>query len=325
MEKLKILDMDYGCGGFTKGLEDTGLFEVVCNGSLNKKNLLCYNKTHINNFEYPVKEVKKDVDLVVITPHLRKQIGKISPGNIQKTYLDNATAFVTINDFDNIIFLTPREAIPLLQNSQKVLRYNDGTPTKDIISCRLIELGYNVYNFILDGAGFGLAQHKYYNVYWASKIDENILIKEGFGFYKRSYRKVKHFLRDISDESILSWHQPNYSNKEFCSYIIPGSSAKKCDDIPIKTGYIRLDGENLSAPLLNDFYIASSKSPSIHPWYDRPLTIREGARLFGLTDDFTWDSKLTKREVSMMIYESFPPAISQLMGRKIAKIIKKNE
>lgn len=323
MEKLKVFDFDYGCGGFSKGLEETGLFEVTYNGSINDKNKFCYNNSHQNDFD-SLDIIPNDVDLVVYTPHLGNKLYGIGRQNFQFSELNNFTALTTIKDFQNIIFITSREAIPLLQSSNEVLYTFDGTPTIDIISCRLLKLNYNVFNFVLDGAGFGLPQHRYYNIYWASKdIDKSIEINEGFGLYKRKYRTVGNVLKDITDESDINWHNPFYKKKDVCSKILPGQRASSVKEISQSSGYIRLDENNLAQPLLYDFYNFSSKGPSINPWYDRALTIREGARLFGLSDDFIWDNTLSKKEVALMIYESFPPVISKLMGKKIAKFIKK--
>lgn len=301
MKKIKIIDFDSGCGGFTKGLEDSNLFEVVYNGSINEKNKLTYNKTHINDFNY-LDIFPKNVKLAVFTPNLGKKLYGIGKKNFNISDVNNFLALLTIRDIDNVIFITNRNAIPLLHQNSEVFLTKDNFPTRDLISCGLIKLGYNTFNFILDGAGFGLPQHKYYNIYWGSKnSDENIIIKEGFGMYKRPYRTPKHLLKGIDDNSVFSWHTPDYTRN------YKG---------------IRVLSDKLSRPLSYDFYNSSSNAPSIHPYYNRPLTIREGARLFGLTDDFDWDRSLSKREVAMMIYNSFPPFISKLMANKIKKAIK---
>ena len=318
MERLKILDFDYGCGCFTKGLEDSGLFEVIYNGSINEKNKLCYNNVHINNFsERDV--MPKEADLVVFTPNFGEKLNTSGKDNFVQSQLDNFTALISLNDFDNLIFITSREV-----SYNKVLYNFDGFPTKDIISCRLIGLGYNVFNFVLDGAGFGLPQHKYYNIYWGSRIsDKNIFIKEGFGLYKRKYRHVEHLIGDINDDSDLTWHVPDYKKRDFCSLVVPGGRASSTEGLSQNSGYVRLDANEMAPSLSYNFYKVSSKAPSINPWYDRPLTIREGARLFGLTDDFTWDLSLKNKDVGMMIYNSFYPVISRLMSKKIVKLIKK--
>lgn len=297
--KINVIDFDPGCGGFTKGLEDSGFFEVIYNGSINEANKTTYNKTHKNDFS-ELDILPNNIDLAVFSPNLGDNLHGLGKKNFNISEINNFTALITLHDIKNIIFLTQRQAIPFLQLSKKVNLTTDNFPTKDIISCRLIDLGYNTYNFVMDGAGFGLPQHKYYNIYWATKVqDQNINIKEGFGMYKRKYRTSKQLLKDINDSTELTWHKPNYN-----------SFSKN-----IK--YYRLPEDTVSRPISNDFY-----KNTLHPFYDRPLTIREGAVLFGLTNDFDWETKLSKNEVSRMIYNSFPPLISKLMANRIKKIIK---
>lgn len=312
MDKIKIIDFDKGCGGFSKGLEDSGFFEVVSNPLINKNNNTCYNNVHINKFS-DKDIINKDADLIIYTPHSKKP---------NLTEISNYIAFLSINNFENVIFITKREAIPFLQVSKNVRIDANNLPTIDIISCRLIDLDYSVYQFVIDGAGFGLCQHQYYNIYWGTKNEGNIEINEGFGPFKRKYRLVKHVLRDVTDSSNLNWHNIDYSKKDLCHMVLPGENARSTLGISQNHGYIRLDCDSMAPTLYNDFYKLSGKCPSIHPYYDRPLTIREGARLFGLTDDFIWDSKLKKWDIADMIYNSFPPVISKLMANKIKRVIK---
>ena len=67
--------------------------------------------------------------------------------------------------------------------------------------------------------------------------------------------------------------------------------------------------------------MVTSTGPCIHPYYDRPITIREGARLFGLSDEFTWNPKMSKKNVALMIYESFTPLVSNIIAQKLYKIM----
>lgn len=314
MEKFQVIDFDSGCGGFSKGLEDSNFFEVVYNGSINKKNELCYNNIHKNSFSILDTPPSK-IDLAVFIPPISHKI--IDSNNFLKI-VNNFLAFITLHDIENLIFITNRNIIPYLHISDKIFYTNDDLPTRDIISCKLIELNYNLYNFILDGAGFGLPQHQFYNIYWASKsTDKNILIKNGFGFYKRPYRKVKNVLKDIDDNTKLPWHIPNYNYRKYCSLVKKGGRL----DLENKIGYIRLDENKIAPSLSYNFYTPSSSGPSIHPLFDRPLTIREGARLFGLSDDFIWHYKLSNLDVGVMIKNSFPPLISKLLANKIRKYL----
>ena len=74
----------------------------------------------------------------------------------------------------------------------------------------------------------------------------------------------------------------------------------------------------ISPVLYSDFYLVSSAKASIHPVMNRPFTIREGARLFGLPDTYVWNSDLPKKAVANMIYNS----ISPIFGNVICEILK---
>lgn len=323
MYKLKVIDFDYGCGGFTKGLEDTNKFIVTKNLSLNEINSYCYNNVHKKNFLLD-DSADDDFDLVVFTPHLGKCFLNEKAGEYDKTEINNILIFVSLKKPDNLIIITKRKFFSYLQTSDKVCKINDTrVPSKDIFANFLADIGYNVYNFIMDGAGFGLPQHVFYNIYWASLNDvDTFNLMEIYGRFKRPYRTPRNLIGDLTDNSNVSWHDINYKKRDICSLIKPGSSAGKTSLVSQTQGYNRLLPDKEFSHLNNDFYTVSSNFPSIHPWYDRPLTIREGARLFGLTDDFDWDLKLKNKTVASMICDSFYPALSRLLGLKIYKILK---
>ncbi len=323
MYKLKVIDFDYGCGGFTCGLEDTKKFEVVKNFSLNDNNNYCYNKVHKNNF-LQNDSFEDDFDLITFTPYLGQSFSFKGKNNFDMKELNNFLSFISLNKPENLVLITKRDSFPFLQISENVCFINGGSiPSKDIVSNLLDSIGYNVYNFIIDEAGFGLPQHVFYNIYWASLNDvDDLMINEGFGRFKQKYRTPQNLIGDLDDFSNVSWHKPNYSKKDVCSLIEPGSSAKNTPDVSQSHGYIRLLPDKVFSHLNYDFYTVSSNFPSINPWYDRPLTIREGARLYGLSDDFDWDSRLKNKVVASMICDSFYPIISRLMGLKLYSMLK---
>lgn len=325
MNKLKVVDFDYGCGGFTRGLEDTKKFEVIKNLSLNELNKSCYNKTHKNDFVLD-DFVEDDFDLITFTPNLGSSLSYRGRGKpiLDMTEINNMLIFISLKKPENLIIITKRDAFSLLQTSDKICMINDTPrPSKDILANFLADMGYKIHHFVLDEAGFGLPQHIYFSIYWASLNDVPTLnIKEGFGKFKQKYRTPKHLIGDLTDGSNVSWHEPNYSKKDICSLIEPGSNAKKTSAVSQTQGYNRLLPDKDFSHLNYDFYTVSSSFPSINPWYDRPLTIREGARLFGLSDDFDWDLRLKNKTVASMIYDSFYPIVSRLMGLKLYKVLK---
>ena len=322
MKKLKIVDFDCGCGGFSKGFEDSNFFEVKYNGFLNEKNLFCYNNTHSGDFA--LKDTPpSDFDLAIFMPIY---ISFSSNKKSVKNFLPQSFSFIKKTFPANIFFITNQNIFPSLKKSPQVMKLSNNYPTNDIISCFLLDLGYYVYNFVIDGANFGLPQHHYYNIYWASRtIPENILIKNLYGTNEKPTKTVADFLSDIYDESYLSWHIPNYNSENICSEIKQGFGAKNTKTVSKNRGYVRLAWDKTAPSLSHDFYKTSSKSPSIHPLFNRPLTIREGARLFGLSDDFIWDNKLKNMDVALMIYNSFSPFISKFFAEKLVYLLKKYE
>ena len=326
MKKYKILDFDYGCGGFTKGFEDTGRFEVIYNGSLNEKNQYCYNKVHQNKFSMG-DEMPKEADLVVFTPNFGHNLKKGNSDNFRKSDYENFLALLYLNEFDNLFFIANDGVYPFLQNFGEVRILSNGFPSVDIIACTLIDLGYSVFYFVLDGAEYGMCQHKKYGVYWASRCFSETVEPVGvFGRFRDNfYLTVYDYLKDISDESLLTWHVPDYKRVDECSLVVPGSNASKTSALTQNKGFSRLKNDSMVSLLSPMFYRVSDRGPSIHPYYDRPLTIREGARLFGLSDDFDWDDGLSKKEVGLMIYESFSPFVSKYLALNVLRLFDKKK
>ena len=212
----------------------------------------------------------------------------------------------------------------MLIAEKKVEFLYNGLPTTDIISCNLIRLGYNTIQYVFDGAGFGLPQHVFYNVYFATKNKPIIDLKERFGPYKVPYKVPGDYLKDVTDDSNLTWHDVNYDKKDVCQYIIQGLNARKTKEVTQNQGYKRVVWDKImDIKLDSKFYGVSSDSYCIHPLYDRPLTIREGARLYGLHNGYDWDSSVSKKDVATMICNSFYPKLAGLIGQKIKSQIQK--
>lgn len=324
MTKFKILDCDYGCGGFTAGLEKQGSFIVTDNASLTEENLLCYNSSHKNDF-YIDKDFDDDIDLIHYTPDLGYNFSSRGNGKFDENEFNIMGVFLSIHqDVENILITLRRDTYLLMHNSKHVCYINGDIPVRDEIACFLDFLGYNVSCYVYDEANFGLPQHVFRVVYFASKNNVSLPpLNEKYGRFRKPYRTSLDFLHDLKDDSRLSWHDCDYSKMEVCSHILPGSNASKTDAVSQKKGYNRLGVGFLDKHLHHDFYTVSSSYPSIHPLYDRPLTIREGARLFGLSDNFTWDKNvINKNRVAHLIYDSFYPDLSELVGQSLVSVLK---
>lgn len=253
MKKYKILDFDYTCGGFTNGLENLKRFEVIYNGCITKKNKYTYNGVHERNFSEKDEMPSEDVDLVVFNPYFGDNLRKYNPDNFRKTTLNNFLALISLHDFDNIIFTTQREVYPYLQYSNEISYTFDGKPTKDIICYFLNKLNYNVFYFIIDISGFGIPQEKYYGIYWASKVfDESIEVEEKYGFFKdKKYLTTMDFLGGLGDNTDISWHEPDYTRKKECFYVLPGSNAFKTPELTQSKGFYRLHPDKRASSFIS--------------------------------------------------------------------------
>ena len=137
------------------------------------------------------------------------------------------------------------------------------------------------------------------------------------GLKKRS-KKIMDILNNVQNQS---WHSPDFRKQHICEQIKQGSSASKTKSLSLTSGYIRLFADKTAPLLSNDFYKCSDKKASIHPIENRPFTIREGARLNGLTDDFTWDSNLSKKTVAQLIYNSVSPILGYHIGKSLEALL----
>ena len=314
---IKVVDFDSGCGGFTSGLEYTGLYETVVNYKLNKNNSKCYNLVHKNRFSSV--DFSENFDLLTYTFDLGTSLSKKGIGNFNSADIDNFLAFVDFKKPNCIIGITIDDAIPLLNTEDDVQFFYNNTPTIDKIACNLISRKYNVQQYVFDGAGFGLPQHVFYNLYFAVKNKNPLFnLKERFGKYKVPYKVPLDYLSSISDDSALTWHEVDYEKRDVCKYIEPGSNAGKTKEVSQKRGYKRINGNLILENRIDSkYYLVSSDSFSIHPIYDRPLTIREGALLYGLHNGYDWDDFVSKKDVAQMVCSSFYPKLASLIGKKI--------
>ena len=75
-----------------------------------------------------------------------------------------------------------------------------------------------------------------------------------------------------------------------------------------------MQNDKIADTIDEHFYLASSKKYSIHPKFDRPLTIREGCRILGLPDKLSFDLKTSKKSIARMLYKSVSPFIGEILA-----------
>lgn len=308
---IKIIDYDHSVG-LAHGLEDGKNFVIKGNIALNDINFTAYNFNTL--FDHKIGEVDyDDMDMFVACPDFGDKISRRGSSNFSLDDLNICLGIISLKIPDYILIAVPQSAITYLQIENRVTETYEGIPTNDLVIGKLKEMGYTSQFFIIDPVSYRLPQHKVTGFYFAAKND---LFKNPIKLPERVYDKEEsstwRWLKGL-DGLKLNFHDPDWSKKDICEKIRPGSNAKKTKDVSVTSGYIRLN-PNMPAPNLGtEFYKVSASTPSIHPVYDRPLTLREGARLSGLLNEYTWDPKTKKSDVAKQIELS----VSPIIGNKI--------
>ena len=290
---INIIDYDHSVG-LAHGLEDGKNFIIKGNIALNDINHMAYNFNtlldhEIGNINYD------DMDMFVACPDFGDKIGRRGASNFTLDDLNICLGIISLKKPDYILISVSQSAITYLQIENRVTETYEGIPTNDLVIGKLKEMGYTSQFFIIDPVSYRLPQHKVAGFYFAAK---NNLFENPIKLPKKTYDEKEsstwNWLKGL-DGLTMNFHDPDWSKKDICEKIKPGSNAKKTKEVSVTSGYMRLRPDKPAPNLGIEFYKVSASTPSIHPVYDRPLTLREGARLSGLLDQYTWNPKTKKK------------------------------
>ena len=128
------------------------------------------------------------------------------------------------------------------------------------------------------------------------------------------------------NEKILTEHNAtNYGTKmQKILKLIPKNGSIK--DLPyslrpkkyFNNVYARLD-ENKPSPTLTRNFGTPSSSRCIHPFQNRALSTREGARIQSFPDDYKFYGSKTSK--NLQIGNAVPPALGEVIGKSLLKSI----
>lgn len=321
-----------GTGGFTQGLELSGPFKVKNTLNLAEINELAFQYTHNNVFNS-----QNNIKIA----DLPKKSGEIWVFQLDKP--EDFQFFLDLNDIlhenrpYSIILLSKPGFILKFRDSEAVNRVDD-RPTTNSLARYLGDNGYFVYQNTFNQADFGVPQQKRVNLTIAfSDFPENAHSLSGEFLnhalcrnttvemavsdlecdneYRDICNKFQDFCRDLSPYHSLSWQVPRR---------LRSNVQAKLDnmDRPHRTGYHRLPHDSPAPLFYEDYMSVSSKGCSIHPYENRPLTVREACRLFGLTDSTDFDARLPLKSIFNCIYNSFSPLFGYAVGGVLSKILK---
>jgi len=232
----------------------------------------------------------------------------------------------------------------------------------EALSEELDNLGYEFVHGVLNAADYGLPQHRQRTIVigWG-KGEQSVSLPvpthgshEGL-FSVKSYLTLMEAIGDLPELGVgdtstqyksspmteyqadlrgsvqhLTWHSStNYGEKmrEILSLIPEGGSV---DDLPERlrpksyfgNTYARLL-PGVPSPTITRNFGTPSSSRCVHPYQDRALSTREGARLQGFPDSYQFVGG--KVSVNLQIGNAVPPLLGKVVGNAIMESLRVNK
>ena len=339
MNKLKIIDLFCGSGGFTLGflkekfevqlaIDHDPYCEQVYKKNLPTTNFVLQNLSQINKKIF----LGLKPDVVVGGPPCQgfstigSRISSIEKKREKKDIRNN----LVFSFIEHVNYLNPK--IFLMENVSGILTRDKGEIFHELTK-KIKKFGYKYEVFKLDAVNYGVPQFRK-RVFIIGTKEEKYKISKpnithGENFLLEEEIKINSVIKDLAkikiDESIN--HVP-LKHKP--------TNLKRYRLIP-EGG--RLPEEKLSKELFrknfgNTFKRLHRNKPSltmvpghnafpIHPWLDRSLTVREAARIQTYPDNFIFVGP--RHEQCMQVGNSVPVKMAQCWAQHIKKILLKKK
>jgi DNA (cytosine-5)-methyltransferase 1 len=356
MKSLSCVDLFAGAGGFSLGLSKNNIEIVLANEiekDFAKTFVLNHPKTKmlnedIHNIDFK-KELKKtgykSIDVLCGGPPCQ---GFSTVGSKNKKDKRNSLFWEFLRAVNET---TPRAVI--FENVAGFKSLYSGQAYETLIN-ELENIGYKVFSNIMNAADYGLPQFrkrtiivgvaKNYSFEFPKiiKSKSNNLFEDRYltimsaisdlpklnvGEEKSKYscKPKNNFQKKMRGklESLTEHNCANYGKKmQKILSIIPKNGS--VNDLPINLRpkayfnnvYARLDPLNPSPTITRNFGTPSS-TRCIHPYQNRALTTREGARLQSFPDNFIFYGSKTSK--NLQIGNAVPPILGEVIGKQIRK------
>ena len=351
-KRYRVVDLFSGCGGISKGFDNTGRVDIVgaidfdqsaCNTyKLNfpKANVICgdINQITVDSTGF------KDIDIIIGGPPCQ--------GFSRLNYWDKDRD----NDPRNKLFyqylrfveeLQPKAL--LIENVKNVLVAKDGYVPLNVTRF-LEEIGYNVNYAIVCASDYGVPQNRYRAIFVALKKELGKFDFDSLKKYEKKKVIVAEALSDIQsiEEEAKTFEQGTVfhlgepqsdfqklmqsKNRELHNHMI----YYPADNVQAMMKYVPEGGNWRCVPkemfksqrsnrytnylrrLKNDepsITIDTGHNVYFHPIFDRVPTIRESARLQSFPDSFIFTGK--KGEQFRQVGNAVPPLMAEALARAI--------
>ncbi|PAK21370.1 hypothetical protein CJJ23_02410 [Mycoplasmopsis agassizii] len=342
MNKLKVIDLFCGVGGFSYGFEMTNLYEVVLGVDIWETALNTFKKNHsstnlllndITKVELSYWEkYKNKIDVIIAGPPCQgfSMSGKREINDVRNTLFEQV---VNVAEIIEPKYIVIENVVGLLS-----MKNDQGEDIKELIQKSFENIGYRVNYKVLNAADYGVPQSRKRVIFLISKnypldFPDPIYDKENYVTVGDALGNVDpdgdiyfcpstKYQKLMEGNSKITNHSRRISNElvtKRMSYIPQGGNWQ---NIPIELGtgggthsnaYKRLDSNKPSITIKH-----AAKAMIIHPLKDRILTVREVARLQSFHDNFEFTGSNSDQ------HQQLANAVPPLLGKAIAEQIYKN-
>ena len=360
MKKFSCIDLFCGAGGFSLGLSRNNI-EIVLANEIEKdfaktfelnhpKTKMLNRDIHNVDFKNELKKIGyKSIDIICGGPPCQ---GFSTVGSKNKKDKRNSLFWEFLRAVNEI---EPKAVI--FENVAGFKSLYNGKVFETLIK-ELRNIGYNVYSNVLNAADYGLPQYRKRTIVIGlskgySFEFPKILNSKSKNLFEDKYLTVMSAISDLpklkvgekkvnysslpknsyqkklrGNVKILTEHNcSNYGKKmqKIISLVPPNGDIS---DVPnnlrpknyFNNVYARIDPSKPSPTITRNFGTPSS-TRCIHPYQNRALSTREGARLQGFPDNFIFYGSKTSK--NLQIGNAVPPMFGEIIGKQIKKSLKK--
>lgn len=342
-KKFRIVDLFCGLGGLTTGVveaasESDYTPEIVLANDINnackefynhnfKNNLLKFFDTSIEvlleNIKDGIDDSYDNIDLVLAGPPCQ---GNSDLNN--KTRRNDPKNSLYLKTIDFISISKPK--FFLIENVPSVIHAKQNVVDQSLK--KLTDMGYDVYDFVVDFEKLGIAQTRKRHILIGSKKKSSFLksfLNEAYLNHKPA--NLKDIIEDLltieptsifdKSSNMMKDNQVrvNYLFKNNI-YDLPNHMRPKCHqkNHSYKSMYGRLNWDKPAQTLTGGFG-SMGQGRFVHPKQKRVITPHEAARIQGLPDWLDFNIVKKRTDLHQMIGNAVPPILSMELFRQIIK------
>lgn len=331
-KKLTIIDLFSGVGGLSLGFEQLG-FDILFANDNDRWISETFKANHPNTEFYcgDVKDLSAaDIKKRIKNKHVNVLVAGIPCQSFSMAGYRIRKDVDNVNDPRHFLFRKFIEIasglkpdIVLIENVKGILSSHEGSIKKEIID-ELEKIGYSVECRLLNAADYGVPQTRERVIFIGNRIHKKNIYP--IKTHENKHEPVGKFLKNIVSLN----HEPRVLTGitlQRVKLIKPGenwtSLPKKMQTKSRHSGaFGRIDPNKPSRTLTTRF-----DSPPVgfvtHPYEDRTLTVREGARIQGFPDDFEFlGPKINQYK---QVGNAVPVGLSKALAKGIIEMLSKKK